>query len=101
MGLVKTVAVLLSTACAIAVAVGAAAAFYFKDQIETEYDALLKPLAHLNIDAFTGGPASFPRKLQVVATERLTGASEFPIEASLEKTVSLGWTPSRTSRGCG
>ena len=94
MGLVKTVAVLLSTACAVAVAVGAAAAFYFKDQIETEYDALLKPLAHLNIDAFTGGPASFPRKLQVVATERLTGASEFPIEASLEKTVKLGWTPS-------
>ena len=94
MGLVKTVAVLLSTACAVTVGVGAAAAFYFKDQIETEYAGLMAPLEHLNIDAFTGGPASFGRKLQVVATERLTGADAFPIHESLKKTVKLGWTPS-------
>lgn len=72
----------------------AAGLYYARDAVMAEYEALRAPLAHLDVDGFTGGPAPFLRQLQVVATERLTGADQFPLEESLAKTTALEWVAS-------
>ena len=83
-----------SSVVVVVVALVAALCGYGATVVRGEYAVLSAAIDNLGIDGYTGGPASFARQLQVVATEHMTGAARFDLDAALRETVALEWTES-------